>query len=52
MSKDITESRTHDVPIDDVAEGVVDEKSGTADDRADMTRMGKVQDLRVSLQRR
>lgn len=28
--------------------GVADEKVGTADDRADMFRMGKTQELRVS----
>jgi hypothetical protein len=47
MSKGLLASSTQHEPVDEYAEGVVDEKSGTADDRADMTRMGKTQDLRA-----
>lgn len=36
---------------DALASGGADEKAGTADDRVDMFRMGKTQELRVSKQR-
>jgi hypothetical protein len=43
-----SETLSQDVPVDQrMDDEVVDPKQGTAADRADMSRMGKLQDLRV-----
>lgn len=46
MLKDRTETSGYDSPVN-VEADIDNERNGTADDRADMSRMGKAQDLRV-----
>lgn len=47
MSKGLMEPQARNASSENLSDGVVDEKRGTAGDRADMIRMGKPQDLRV-----